>query len=118
MNKATHNILAESTTSVRPVWFVTRSKDGAILGTDGRWMKQFSHVGDIKFYSTCGRAQRFGLGRVSESDYADSCGNLQSIGMCHSVYPGESVDICGRIFGSDGKQLSHRGAVQSPARQF
>lgn len=86
----------------KPHYFVTRAIDNAILGKDGGWMKQFANAGDIKFYSSCGRAQKFGLGRIPESMYKDEPGSTQSIGTCHAVYLGETVNIVGQIYVVDG----------------
>lgn len=95
----------------KPHYFVTRSIDNAILGKDGRWMKQFADAGDIKFYSSIGRAQKFGIGRIPGSMYKDELGNTRSIGTCHAVYPDETVNIVGHVHDADGKRICHRGTA-------
>lgn len=92
-------------------YFVTRSIDNAILGKDGRWMKQFAHAGDIKFYSTVGRAAKYGFAKIPASMYRPELGNMESIGTAHAVYHDESVNICGHIHDANGKRVCHRGTA-------
>ena len=90
-------------------YFVTRSIDGAILGKDGRWMKQFAHAGDIKFYSSVGRATKHGFDKIPESMHKPELGNMHSVGTAHAVYHDESVNVCGHIIGPNGKRVMNRG---------
>ena len=90
-------------------YFVTRSIDNAILGKDGRWMKQFSNAADIKFYSTVGRATKYGFAKIPESMYKPELGNTESIGTAHAVFHDETVNICGHIHDSNGYRVCHRG---------
>ena len=77
-------------------WFVRRASDGRMLCIDGKWRSMVS-ANRIKFYTSSGRAERYGLKGCA---YVDSVagGSLQSRGSCHAVYDGESVDACGKIF--------------------
>lgn len=84
-------------------WFVTRAIDGRILGRDGLWRKQFASVNDIKFYSTCGRATRYGFSKISE--YRPTLGNMFEVGQARAVHQNETVDVCGRIHDQDGNWI-------------
>ena len=81
--------------------FVTRSIDGAILGTDGKWHKAFAEVGDIKFFKRISNAQKYGLGKIPESMYKSELGNMYSIGTVHTVNEGESVNVFGQVTKGD-----------------
>lgn len=80
----------------KPIWFVRRASDDRIKCIDGKWRGSVS-IGDIKFYSSAGRAMRYGLaGCRAVASVAG--GSLVSKGSAHAVYPGESVDREGRIY--------------------
>jgi hypothetical protein len=87
-------------------WFVRRSLDDAILGTDGRWYKKLADVGDIKLYSSCGRAQKYGITRIGRHRQVHAGGNSYLVGSCHAVYSEQSLDCCGNIYDADGKMVT------------
>ena len=87
-------------------WFVRRSLDDAILGTDGRWYKKLADVGDIKLYSSCGRAQKYGITRIGRRMQVHAGGDLYSVGSCHAVYSEQSLDCCGNIYDADGRMIT------------
>jgi hypothetical protein len=89
-------------------YFVTRSIDNAILGKDGRWVRLFADVGDIKFYASCARATKYGFAKIPASMYKTEPGNMESIGTAHAVYRDESVNICGQIHDANGNSVRRR----------
>lgn len=64
-------------------WIVERTIDGAILATNKKWYAKLAGIECIKYYSTAGRAIRYGL---NGSD-----------GTVSAVYPGDVVDCLGNI---------------------
>lgn len=71
-------------------WFVRRASDNRILCTDGLWRYNAGCVDSIKFYSSSGRALRYGLKAY------DGCWE-GSDGTAYAVYHGDSVNCCGQI---------------------
>lgn len=100
-------------------WFVRRSLDDAILGTDGRWYKKLADVGDIKLYSSCGRAQKYGITRIGRHRQVHVGGNSYLVGSCHAVYSEQSLDCCGNIYDADGRMVTRfnlRSRLRKAAR--
>ena len=66
-----------------PVWFVRRASDNRILCTDGLWRLNAGCIESIKFYSSDGRALKYGL-RGSD-------------GTAYAVYPNDTIDCMGAV---------------------
>ena len=70
----------------RAVWFVRRGSDNRILGVDGKWYDWCGYIERIKFYTSSGRALKYGLrGRID--------------GTAFAVYNNDSIDCNGCING-------------------
>lgn len=69
--------------SRKAAWFVRRDSDGRILCVDRKWRSNAGSIGRIKFYSSAGRAHRYGLRGCDGTAYA--------------VYPDDLVDCTGRV---------------------
>jgi len=65
------------------IWFVRRATDDRILCIDRLWRNNAGCVESIKFYSSAGRAHRYGLKGQDGTAYA--------------VYPGDCVDCLGNV---------------------
>ena len=67
-------------------WFVRRASDDTVKHIDGSW-KMPVVPAEVKFYSSSGRADRFGFAGCP----AVHNGNTYSYGTCYNVLDGWSV---------------------------
>jgi len=82
-------------------WFVRRPSDNAMLGRNGKWYTMFAGVEDIKFYSSSGRAHKYGLENKP--------------GTAFAVYPDDVVDVVGNIHTPNGTcKPTYFGQQSSP----
>lgn len=65
-------------------WFVKRASDDRMLCVDGLWRSYVAGIEDIKFYTSIGRAHKYGLKHQDGTAYA--------------VYDGDEVDRDGIVY--------------------
>jgi hypothetical protein len=70
-------------TKRKALWFVRRATDNRILCVDRLWRSNAGSVDRIKFYTSAGRAHRYGLKGEDGTAYA--------------VHHGDCVDCTGRV---------------------